>query len=52
MTDLALRPNQGQSDYVVLPRIEIDGTHVDLTQRSVLVDAVKVSRRPDSRLAE
>ena len=43
VTDLALRPNQGQSDYVVLPRIEIDGTHIDLTQRSVLVDAVKVS---------
>ena len=31
------------SDYVVLPRIDIDGTHVDLTQRTVLVDAVKVA---------
>ncbi len=43
VTDLALRPNNGQADYVVLPRIEIDGTHIDLAQRSVLVDAVKVS---------
>jgi uncharacterized protein involved in outer membrane biogenesis len=43
VTDLALRPNNGQSDYVLLPRIEIDGTHIDLTQRSVVVDAVKVS---------
>jgi hypothetical protein len=43
LTDLALRPRDGPSDYVVLPRIEIDGTHVDLTQRSVRVDAVKVA---------
>jgi len=43
VSDLALRPNYGQLDYVVLPRIEIDGTHIDLTQRSILVDAVKVS---------
>jgi uncharacterized protein involved in outer membrane biogenesis len=43
LSDLALRPNTGQSDDVVLPRIEIDGTHIDLTQRSVVVDAVKVS---------
>jgi hypothetical protein len=42
VTDLALRPNHGQSDYVLLPRIEIDGTHVDLSRRSVLVDAIKV----------
>ncbi len=43
LTDLALRPRDGASDYVVLPRIRIDGTHVDLTRRSVLVDAVTVS---------
>ena len=43
VTELALRPNNGQSDYVVLPQIQIDGTHVDLTRRSVLVDAVKVA---------
>jgi len=43
VTDLALRPKSGASDYVVLPRIDIDGTHVDLTRRSVLVDAVRVS---------
>jgi uncharacterized protein involved in outer membrane biogenesis len=43
VTDLALRANHGQSDYVVLPRIDIDGTHIDLTQRSVLIDTVKVS---------
>jgi hypothetical protein len=43
LTDLALRPHAGASDYVLLPRIEIDGTHVDLSQRSVLVDAVKVA---------
>jgi hypothetical protein len=43
LTDLAVRPRDGQSDYVVLPRIQIQGTHVDLTRRSVLVDAVKVS---------
>jgi hypothetical protein len=43
LTQLALRPNHGVSDYIVLPRIDIDGTHVDLLQRSVRVDAVKVS---------
>jgi Domain of Unknown Function (DUF748) len=43
LTDLALRPQNGQTDYVILPRIEVDGTHVDLARRSVLVDAVKVS---------
>jgi hypothetical protein len=43
LTDLAVRPRDGPSDYLVLPRIQIDGTHVDLTRRSVLVDAVKVS---------
>jgi hypothetical protein len=43
LTNLALRPRAGTSDYVVLPRIDINGTHVDLTQRSVLVDEVKVS---------
>ena len=43
LTDLALRPVNGATDYVVLPRIEIDGTHVDLSQRSVLVDAVKLT---------
>ena len=43
LTDLALRPRDGQSDYVVLPRIDIEGTHVDLAQRSVLVDAVNVT---------
>jgi hypothetical protein len=43
LTDLAVRPRDGPSDYLVLPRIEIDGTHVDLTQRSVLIDAVKIS---------
>jgi uncharacterized protein involved in outer membrane biogenesis len=43
LTDLALRPNGGQSDYVILPRIQIDGTHLDLSQRSVLVDAVTVT---------
>ncbi len=41
--DLALRPHDGQSDFVVLPRIRIDGTHVDLTRRTVLVDAVNVA---------
>ncbi len=43
LTDLALRPNGGQTDYLVLPRIQIDGTHVDLSQRSVLVDAVTIA---------
>jgi len=43
LTELALRPQNGQTDYVTLPRIEVDGTHVDLARRSVLVDAVKVS---------
>ncbi len=43
LTNLALRPINGQADYVVLPQINIDGTHVDLTQRSVLVDAVKIA---------
>jgi hypothetical protein len=43
VTDLALRPINGQSDYVVLPRIEIDGTHIDLAERSVVVDAVNVT---------
>jgi hypothetical protein len=43
VTDLAVRPNNGQLDYVLLPRIQIDGTHIDLARRSVLVDAVKVS---------
>ncbi|HEY1899617.1 MAG TPA: DUF748 domain-containing protein, partial [Steroidobacteraceae bacterium] len=43
LTDLALRPQNGQSDYVVLPRIEVVGAHVDLSRRSVLVDAVKVT---------
>ena len=43
LTDLALRPQSGQTDYVALPRIEVDGTHIDLTQRSVLIDAVKVT---------
>ncbi|MEJ0008753.1 MAG: DUF748 domain-containing protein [Steroidobacteraceae bacterium] len=43
LTELALRPNNGASDYVVLPRIDINGTHVDLSQRTVLVDAIKVS---------
>ncbi|HEY6457075.1 MAG TPA: DUF748 domain-containing protein [Steroidobacteraceae bacterium] len=43
VSDLALRPINGQSDFVLLPRIEIDGTHIDLTHRSVLVDAVKIS---------
>jgi hypothetical protein len=43
LTDLALRPRNGPSDYVVLPRIEIDGTHVDLTQRSVRVAALEVA---------
>ncbi len=42
LTDLALRPMHGTADYVVLPRIDIDGTHVDLAGRRVLVDAVKV----------
>jgi Domain of Unknown Function (DUF748) len=43
LTDLALRPHAAPSDYIVLPRIAIDGTHVDLTQRSVRVDSVKVT---------
>lgn len=43
LSDLALRPRNAAADLVVLPRIEIDGTHVDLTQRSVLVDAVQVT---------
>jgi hypothetical protein len=43
LTDLALRPLDASSDYVVLPRIEINGTHLDLTQRSVRVDEVKVA---------
>jgi uncharacterized protein involved in outer membrane biogenesis len=43
LTDLALRPQNGQTDYVTVPRIEVDGTHLDLARRSVLVDAVKVS---------
>jgi len=43
LTDLALRPLNGQTDYVTLPRIEVDGTHVDLARRGVLVDAVKVN---------
>ncbi|HTV76961.1 MAG TPA: DUF748 domain-containing protein [Steroidobacteraceae bacterium] len=43
LTDLALRPRNGPTDYVTLPRIEIDGTHVDLAQRSVTVDAVRVT---------
>jgi len=43
LTDLALRPRNGASDYVLLPRIDIDGTHVDLTGRSVLIDSIKVS---------
>jgi uncharacterized protein involved in outer membrane biogenesis len=43
LTDLALRPRNGQSDYVTVPRIEVDGTHIDLARRSVLVDAVQVS---------
>jgi hypothetical protein len=43
ITNLGLRPSNGLSDYVELPRVEIDGTHIDLTQRSVLVDAVKVT---------
>lgn len=43
LTNLALRPHDGQTDFVALPRIEVDGTHVDLTRRSVLVDAVKVT---------
>jgi Domain of Unknown Function (DUF748) len=43
LSDLALRPLNGQTDYVLLPRIEVNGTHVDLTHRSVLVDAVKVT---------
>jgi hypothetical protein len=43
LTQLALRPNHGVSDSIVLPRIDIDGTHVDLLQRSVQVDAVKVT---------
>jgi hypothetical protein len=43
VTDLRLRAINGQSDYVVLPRIDIDGTHIDLAQRSVVVDAVKIS---------
>jgi hypothetical protein len=42
LTDLALRPHDAPADYIVLPRIDINGTHVDLTQRSVLVDSVKV----------
>ncbi len=52
ITDLAIRPHNGQTDYIVLPHIEINGTHVDLTQRSVLVDAVKLSGGTDSWLAE
>lgn len=43
LTDLALRPQNGQSDYVTLPRIEVEGIHVDLALRSVLVDAVKLT---------
>jgi hypothetical protein len=43
LTQLALRPKQGASDYIVLPRIDIDGTHVDLIQRSVRIDAVTVA---------
>jgi hypothetical protein len=43
LTSLTLRPRNGQSDYVVLPHIDIDGTHLDLARRSVLVDAVKVT---------
>ncbi|MGC1458512.1 MAG: DUF748 domain-containing protein [Steroidobacteraceae bacterium] len=43
LTELAVRPHGGSSDYLLLPRIQIDGTHVDLTQRSVLVDAVTIS---------
>ena len=42
LTDLALRPHGAESDLVVLPRIQIDGTHLDLAQRSVRVDSVKV----------
>jgi hypothetical protein len=43
LTDLALRPHDAPADYIVLPRIDINGTHVDLTQRTVQVEAVKVS---------
>jgi hypothetical protein len=43
LTNLGLRPNDSVTDYITLPRIEIDGTHVDLTQRSVLVDSLKVT---------
>ncbi len=43
LTDLALRQRDARTDYVRLPRIEVDGTHVDLTRRSILVDAVKVT---------
>ena len=43
LTDLALRAHNGEVDYVVLPRIDVDGTHLDLTQRSVVVDALRIA---------
>ncbi len=43
LSDLGLRPINAPADYVSLPRIEINGTHVDLAQRSVLVDEIKVA---------
>lgn len=57
ITGLKLRPAQADTDYVQLPRIELEDTHVDLARRSVQVGkvistggALSAWRGPDGRV--
>ncbi len=43
VTGFAVKPQGGAEDYVRLARLEVAGTHVDLTRRSVLVDKVQLA---------
>ena len=43
VNSLGVRPQGGSEDYVRLGHFEVDGTHVDLARRSVLIDKVQLS---------
>jgi hypothetical protein len=43
VSDLKLRPRQGTTDYVVLGKLDVQETHVDLTKRAVEIGKVSLT---------
>jgi Domain of Unknown Function (DUF748) len=43
VSDLRLRPRQGTTDYVVLGKLDVQETHVDLTKRAVEIGKVSLT---------